>query len=338
MVVANIIDHFFPLSGTGKFSAGSQLEVSKLHYPNYITGADYVNRRITLIASTRPALHDLNTADGGAFSSKQAALIRKGVEAVSEGSEGLAGSYSPLKSQQKLTTEAAITLPLPNELSDSQSHEWKQESGAITDGLAEILKGVGDAVVGEGNTQQIFNGIATPLKYQAQRAGIRKPLLDPNYFQNYEGSTPRSFTLSFDFMPDNQEEAQMIKEIILKIKQYSSPSLSCGGVSLLSPYFWDLYLGNDSIMDLLRLDTLVCKSVNVTYGAEGQMQLFADGFPKYIKMSLSMQEATMTYADNYQNSYNSWMETRSMNNFDEASISKKIESALADVNSGGNKK
>ena len=62
-------------------------------------------------------------------------------------------------------------------------------------------------------------------------------------------------------------------------------------------------------MNMYRFDSMVCTKVSVKYGEDG-MQLFYDGFPKKVTLSLGFDEASLTYADNYLNPYDQWIDRR----------------------------
>lgn len=183
------------------------------------------------------------------------------------------------------STLCAFTLPLPNELSDSQRHNWSTSESLIS----EAFKKVG------GKTGKLGE-----LGYQAyseasSNAGYRKLTLDPGYFQDYKGTQPRDISFSFTLMPNNHQEAINIQDIIYKLKQYTLPQTQINSVALRSPYYFELQFGNKIIDDMLCLKHVVCTGMSVNYGADGNMQFFANGMPKIITLSLSfIERQTMT--------------------------------------------
>lgn len=276
--------------------------INQLYFPSNIMDDEFKHRRITLIACELPAMHNANTSDPEVMTN-----ITKVARAAGNGIRNAVNNTALGRklSESKLITKASITLPLPDDIDDDQSHQWGMEDNKIYKNLKELAS---KAVDKNKYTKGIKEGYQM-LDTAAESAGIRMPMERPHQLQNYKGSSPRSLSLSFTFLPNNQQEAKAIQDIVIAIKAFSSPSLFAGSVSMLPPYFWDLYLSNKSIMNMYRFDSMVCTKVSVKYGEEG-MQLFYDGFPKKITLSLGFDEASLTYADNYLNPYDQWIDRR----------------------------
>lgn len=174
-------------------------------------------------------------------------------------------------------------LPLPNELMDTQTHRWDTEKGI----LGQVIGGV-------------TSGAEKNLGELSSAMGFRKVMMDPGFFQNYTGSSPRSFTFSFDMIPDNEEEAFSIMNIILNLKKYSLPRTLVGtGVSLLAPYLFEIQIGNEYLEKLINMNDVVLTEISVNYGSDGGMQLFSNGVPKFIRMSLSFSERSLVTSEFY---------------------------------------
>jgi len=181
-----------------------------------------------------------------------------------------------------------IVLPLPNSLSDSQNHTWSMDTGIISTASKAItdkdIKGIGvDKILGA--TTSIM--------------GLRKPLIDPGFFQNYSGSEPRELSMQFDLVPNNPIEAESIMMIILRLKQYSAPLSTITGVSLLAPRWFDVEFSNKEISSMLQLGRVVLKNINVDYSGDGFMQQTSDGMPKHIVLSLQFSEVDMKVAQDF---------------------------------------
>jgi len=50
---------------------------------------------------------------------------------------------------------------------------------------------------------------------------------------------------------------------------------------------------------LAKIDRVVLSSISIDYGADGAMQQTSDGFPKFMTMALTFQEADMSTANDY---------------------------------------
>lgn len=217
-----------------------------------------------------------------------------------------------------------IKLPLPNELHDIQNHTWEAENGVISSLINSTISAAKKAVT-DANTKSDeqnkadgkFAAIAAILKKKNEALeailkhspqivgnassafGFRKPVVDPGWFANYQGTKPRIFNLSFDFIPNNAGEANMILNIILNLKKFSSPTPIVTGVALLAPYMFEIRFGNEKLERLINLSNVVLQSVEVNYSGDGSMQFLPNGMPTYIKLNLQFSECNVVTADLY---------------------------------------
>jgi hypothetical protein len=308
--------------------------LQRLTYPSHITKPGFEKRRVE-ITIFKPGQNTVTQSLELARTaiSKANGLISIGDDpTVAEAMRNIEAN----KESKQINAElmGTITLPLPNVFQDSQNHGWAYETGVmgqigenitnldVGEGLAaysEKKRQAGLAMAAGGGTFVKGAGLVTQaagaaggfigkkmagvsinkaLGNIASATGTRKPLIDPSYFQNYSGSAPRTFSMLFEFAPKNLEEAQNAVNIIMSLKRYASPSRT-SGVSLLAPYFFNIKLSNDIISGMAKFDRCVISDIAVDYGADGAMQQFHDGTPKYMTLQLSFQEADMTTADDY---------------------------------------
>lgn len=125
-----------------------------------------------------------------------------------------------------------ITLPMPNSLQDDQRHNWSETdymsalSNVASFGGAEAPSTNApsqSSSSGMGMRFNILGKINEIASVASDALGVRKPMLNPGYFQNYTGSGLRNFNFSYDFIPKNSDEALQITKIVQAFKQYSSP-------------------------------------------------------------------------------------------------------------------
>ena len=183
----------------------------------------------------------------------------------------------------------AVCLPLPNELLDQQSHRWEMETGTLGQLAGSFIDGLAVGKV----------GVNKVLGEASMSFGFRKPMVDPGMFQNYGGSAPRNFNFSFDFIPNNSEEALSIMNIILNLKKFSLPRSIVSGVSLLAPFIFEIEIGNENMRKLLNMNDVVMTEIGVNYGADGNMQMFSNGMPKYITLTLAFAERSLVTSEYY---------------------------------------
>ena len=192
-----------------------------------------------------------------------------------------------------------IALPLPNELADSQAHQWDSTTGFVSD-IAQAAKGIGGRIVENASGGSVSGDIvAKGVANAASRAGFRQPLIDPGYFQDYKGTEPREFTFNWDLVPNNIDEAYNIFSIIYNLKKYTLPKSTINGVSMLSPYLFEIQIGNEIINALMNMNNVVCKSMTVNYSVDNSLQMFSDGMPKYISLNMTFAERALVTSDFY---------------------------------------
>jgi len=265
-----------------------------LVFPETLRLDSYKYRHIKIIAKKSDASFD----DAVKFAEAAYDTGSNIVKAVSEQISGTAPggldklqerieAGNELKKELNKAVKAVMTfiLPLPNEFSESTSHEFSTEKG---------LMGTAYETLGNANVGGM--SIDKAMGMAANAAGMRKPIGNPGYWQSYTGTAPREFTFTFDLVPNNIEEATTMISIINLFKIYTLPESTMSGAMVLAPHFFEIQIANPYINDMIKLDEVVCTSVNINYGADGQMQQTGDGVPKYMQLSLSFRDKRMQYA------------------------------------------
>lgn len=168
-----------------------------------------------------------------------------------------------------------ISLPLPNNMKDSQNHEFSLDTG--------VVKTIVDKFSGVTSSIQKAVSLAANASHQSTI------IPNPGYFQNYTGSTPRSFTFDFKLIPNNKKEAQDIVDIVNTIKKYSSPKMSANAF-LIAPCFFLIHFSSEYLQDLVQTRPCIINSLETNYSGNGYFDTVADGSPKYVTLSLSVTE------------------------------------------------
>lgn len=244
-------------------------------YPSYILNEAYDNRRVTFYIKETSL-------------SKSVDIIADKANKIWEDVKSLTSNLTSDKDYEEVKKEltkmdnsktiVSISLPLPNSMIDTQAHQYSQEDGLAKTATNKIDK------FGIRNKADYIAGLVS------SQTGMRKPMVDPGYFQNYVGSEPRGFGFSFDFIPNNKQEAEQIKNIITLFKKSALPETVISGTALLSPSSFDIEIGNSTLNNITRMNSLVLTNIDITFGVEGDMQLFSDGTPKMITMNLAFKE------------------------------------------------
>jgi len=192
------------------------------------------------------------------------------IKGVNDVSNKIAKQIQDLNGTPKIT----ITLPLPNELQDSQTHEYSTETG--------IVKMIADKADATGIISKVMSQTSNLLNTQ-------KILANPGYYQNYTGSQPRTFTFTFDFIVNNSDETVDMINIISALKKYSSPNAS-NGAFLVAPNFFDFSFSNETLRNLVNIRPSIITSVSTNYAASGILDTMMDGQPKHVTLSISITE------------------------------------------------
>lgn len=285
--------------------------------------------------------------------------------------------------------KAIITLPMPETFGDDLVHTWEKKD--TLESLDAGASSATDAMIGVAALSSIFKsiqGIAAPLigtlslskvvtgflnagkspsvGLMSMFSGARKTLVNPDYWQNYTGSEPRTFEFKYVFQPRSREEATEVLNILRVFKMLSSPRLenvtgsgdfkksilkiftgddskegSEGSEEIISrrsaaeqisgfgdqltnflekksgeslknlsnaqsfvgaikqPHYWKIVLGNNHLNNLTKMTELVCTKVGVSFGTS-KMEVFSDGIPKLMELSLSFAEIKLKYENDFE--------------------------------------
>jgi hypothetical protein len=198
----------------------------------------------------------------------------------------LSGKVNTKESNNSSSTWiASIDLPIPNNLEETLQHEWQEENGPV----ASILnKGLGS----DSPAAKIINGISA-------LTGTRNVTVNPDYIQMYKGTKPRSVSFSWSLMPNNKEEAQDIWDIIRRFKGFSSPHPSGSYAFLTAPYFCSITIRNSRMDESLQFWDMIIESVSVNYSESGFMEMYYDGTPKKINLTINFIERRVKTSEDW---------------------------------------
>ena len=279
--------------------------------------------------------------------------------------------------------KAIITLPMPEQFQDDLAHTWEKKdtlesldagASSATDAMIGVaalssifksLQSVAAPVIGTLSLSKVVTGFLNAGKspsvgLMSMFSGARKTLVNPDYWQNYTGSDPRTFEFKYVFQPRSREEATEVLNILRVFKMLSSPRLenvsesgsfgetiknifigktgeestitskeageqmsSFGedlknfledkqknilqGLSkaqsfvgaIKQPHYWKIVLGNNHLNNLTKMTELVCNKVGISFGSS-KMEVFSDGIPKIMELSLSFAEIKLKYENDFE--------------------------------------
>lgn len=283
------------------------MAISSLVFPSFLSNPEYENKKVTF-KTLKP--NSLSITD----SESAAGLLKRTVDYVADGDAAVNFTdkvmTNTLGIPDGFDLDSCVTLPYPASLSDNQNHNWENTEGLLAQAtnaaLNTVKLGMSNMSGGKGAISQLVGKVAgqmDPDKIFAatlNHLGVRKAVVDPGYFQNYNGSAPRSFTMAYTLIPQSQKEAQTIKDIILWFKQYSSPTRVSGSPLMGAPFIFNIsFAGNQYLTDMFKMDKCVLTGISVDYASDGSFMLYKDGFPKQIGLALNFAEVELKYAQDY---------------------------------------
>ena len=300
------------------------MTISSLVFPSFLSTPAYENKKVTFKA-LKP--NEWDTSESNSLFKS----VKDTIDFVMPGwGEKTLNTFNEIKDDtigipDGFNLDSSVTLPYPISLSDNQNHNWENTEGIMSQLTNNILNASGESLSnwggkddddgkggkggkkgkgGKGGKIALFKKVLGDGKKMysaiANKLGVRKAVIDPGYFQNYNGSTPRSFTMAYTLVPQSQKEAQTIKDIILWFKQYSSPTFVPNTPLMGAPFIFNIsFAGNQYISDMFKMDKCVLTGISVDYASDGAFMLYKDGFPKQIGLALNFAEVELKYAQDY---------------------------------------
>jgi hypothetical protein len=111
---------------------------------------------------------------------------------------------------------------------------------------------------------------------------------NPREFMLFRSPDLRSFSFSFQFIPESETEARAVPEIIQFFRRAAYPGLTENGLDYTLPRAFSVFMqGTNSV---IRLPELVCTSINTTYNPTNMAYLTLDNLPSEISLELGFQE------------------------------------------------
>ena len=235
--------------------------------------------------------------------------------------------------QQDKITKYYIELPIPQEVNDSNSVTWGEDSlnifqlaglaaaqnlikepGRSFQAVAEVLqKGIPLPELDENTKNAVLAGISgqainalggnvSPGSVIARSTG---QILNSNLELLFQGVNLRSFPFSVTFSPRNDDETERVRLIIRYLKQTMAPKIGNEGgrmgTFLKSPDVFSLrYLHNGQdhpFLNSFKLCALTGLSVNYTNA--GTYASYSDGTPVNIRLNMSFKELNPIYSEDY---------------------------------------
>ena len=237
-------------------------------------------------------------------------------------------------------TKYMIELPIPQDLTDSNSITWGDDRVNAVElaGLAVAQNAMAGSVgeIARTNAQAAVTALQTGIEIPGLNADTQSAvqaalsgaaigalgsnvspqsvisrstgqILNNNLELLFKGVNLRSFPYSITFSPRSPTEANVVKQIIRRLKASMAPKAgefngSAQGIFIQSPDVFQLrFLKDDTdhpFLHAFKLCALTGMSVNYTNA--GTYTSYEDGTPVNIRMSLTFKELNPIYHEDYQ--------------------------------------
>ena len=244
-----------------------------------------------------------------------------------------------LGSGMKQRTKFYIELPIPQDLTDSNSVTWGEDRvNALELAALNVAQGAMAGNIGEGAVEAaqlavtaLNTGVNIPTLSGDTQDAVRAALsgaaigalgsnvsaksviarstgqiLNNNLELLFQGVNLRSFPYSITFSPRDPRESRMVKDIIRSLKMAMAPKAgemesSAQGIFLKSPDVFQLkYLRDGHDHPFLNSFKLCALTgMTVNYTNAGTYTSYEDGTPVNIRMNLTFKELNPIYHEDY---------------------------------------
>lgn len=252
-------------------------------------------------------------------------ILGAGGAIFSAGAATKLAKTSPNYVQQK----ACIVLPTPI-ITSTYSMTWAEENTDFMVGIAKIASGVfeksnnpndwknyGDAKIGgalknafqdfqNNSSSDFLMAQATKLpQYGSAVSKMAGVAANPRKEQIFQDVRMRNFQFTYMFAPRSEQEAKNVMAIIRQFKYHAHPEMKDRGYLYIYPSEFDIvhYFNGKPNPNLPRHTTSVLESVSVVYGSGDQYNVFENGMPTQITMTLQFKEIAILTKDDIAKGY-----------------------------------
>jgi len=223
--------------------------------------------------------------------------------------------------QEKLKADdlGSIILPIPSQLTDSNSANWKsgnmnfmqeQGLGAAKDlmgGDAEgagrrindVISGATGGLVKDYFATQALNSLGGNMSLESVMARSSGQIINPNMELLFSGPNLRQFSFQFKFTPRFEKEAHTVRTIMKAFKRNMAPK-GAGGTMLKTPNIFEIRYIGEAENYLNRMKMCALQNVSINYTGDGTFATYKDGSPISSTMTLQFQELTPIYNEDYE--------------------------------------
>jgi hypothetical protein len=248
--------------------------------------------------------------------------ITTGVKTAYEGMKKFTTELSDTVLTKDFTKDVdlhkTLYFPFPEDITETTAQSFEKNTLNLEAQLAKGLigKAINKASTIYGPSGVVLENIRDYVEHSLKRANI---LVDPNILMTYEGPVPRSFSLRFNIIPQNQKEAEMYLKNINELRNYSlalrknvsiSQDMKNMGIKILEQdhvfafeakyntalskenytfNYLNLLLGTGKDMITHNNGGFYIENLSITNGSQA-ISTFYDGMPKILNITIDFVE------------------------------------------------
>lgn len=270
-----------------------------LVFPEDLQSSPYYMIFTPIKYSKASALNSISKDDIAANNQSEERNLRTNAETSDKFGSVLAGKNrgaapSAPANKVKLESGQLIALPLPSQLSDNLSISFGATDMGVTAAGFQAGQSIGklefgvDEALGAGGyavrtLAQLSEGVNTALNL------LTGNVPNPYSVLTFKNVEQRSFEFDWTFVPRNEKESRMLRDIINTIRYLALPNQS--GLFLEFPYEWEVqFVGTNFLHSFSRG---YITDLKIEYGSSGGISFFPiekDGAPSQVKFSFSFRE------------------------------------------------
>lgn len=300
------------ISGITAFGPSKGLEV--LYFPEKLKDSNFKYKKITLTLLDPNKIYEKfadwikTQADAAVKTVSSALQTNAAAEGGTENNTQIdtAGAEQSLGDTKPTTFEdvmkncnpiCQIVLPLVNAFTEDNKHNYDEDTGilgAAADALNKLSGTVSSAIVEGYGRFGDATGNTSTMSFAPQL-----PQVDPMKWQNFKGSSLRSFSFVFKVIPRNSTEANSIMRIVYTLKKWSYPRKAGAGIALMPPARVLVNFGNPVLQATVNPGICVIEGVTVTYEGANGISTTLDGVPRKMEIALTLKEFRQKYKDDW---------------------------------------
>lgn len=196
------------------------------------------------------------------------------------------------------TDSTNIILPIPRKLNETHLLSWQDKS------FTDYISSLGQTNNNNGNRGNLITrGLDLAGRVAAGSVNVTRTSsvltgvsVNPFVFVYFDRPQFKRYSLTWTLAARNQEESDAIRDIVLKLKERSSPTID--GLLMGYPDIVEISFAPDDIFGMLKMKQCVIEAVGVDYTPSGP-SFFDSNAPTLVNLTLNLKEIELWEQSDY---------------------------------------